>query len=176
MTKSRPGGMRSATMNPWPITGLRTSLRPATPGDVEILTEWFGDPEIFRYWGKRPMSRETILAKYTNQRKNVHAFLIECRGTPIGYIQYHQFEDSPDPHSAGLDMFVTAALRGRGLGADAVTAMVRFLSTTQGVTRITVDPLLDNPRAVTFWKKCGFRPVRDILEDDGSALLMELAP
>lgn len=158
------------------ITGLNTALRPATPGDVEILTGWFGDPEIFRYWGKRPMSRKTVLAKYTNQRRNVHAFLIEYQGTPVGYIQYHQFEDSTEPHAAGLDMFIVPGLRGRGLGADAVVAMVRFLAATQGVTRITVDPLLDNPRAVTFWKKCGFQPVREIVDNEGRALLMELEP
>lgn len=142
---SRLGRTRPARPRRRPITGQRATLRATTLGDVEILTEWFGDPEIFRYWGKRPMSRETVVAKYTNQRKNVHAFIVP-------------------------------GLRGRGLGTDAVTAMVCFLGTTQGVTRITVDPLLDNPRAVTFWKKCAFRPVREVLHDEGPALLLELAP
>jgi len=156
------------------INGLRVTLRLATLSDADLLTDWFADPEVFTYWGKQPTTRERVLAKYTNQRKNVHSFLIERQGNPVGYIQYHQCEESTDPHSAGIDMFVVPAVRGQGLGADAVQAMAQFLRTTQGVTRITVDPLLDNPRAVKFWKRCGFQPSREILEDDGPGLLMEM--
>jgi aminoglycoside 6'-N-acetyltransferase len=137
------------------ISGQRTSLRPASGDDLDLLAKWFADPEVYRWWGGQPVSRETITAKYTGHRiPEVESFIVETEGEPIGYLQYWQGTE----RSGGLDMFLVPAARGQGLGPDAARATVEFLFRERGWTEVTVDPLADNDRAIRGWARAGFVP------------------
>lgn len=147
------------------IEGERTRLRPATPADLDLLEAWFGEPEVYAHWGGKPLGRDEIEAKYTGARSpSVESFIVEAEGAPAGYIQYHD--------EGGIDIFLEPRARGRGLGADAVDALVHHLMDEQRWRRVTVDPLLTNPRAIAFWFRTGFRPVGGLQTPDGPAMLM----
>jgi aminoglycoside 6'-N-acetyltransferase len=136
-----------------PIFGDRTTLRPSGEGDVEMLSRWSADPDVYEWWGGKPIGRDEVLADYTGRRSpEVESFIIEADGRAVGYLQYWRATE----RSGGLDMFLTPDARGRGLGPDAARAAVEYLFSEKHWTHVTVDPLLDNDRAIRAWARAGF--------------------
>jgi aminoglycoside 6'-N-acetyltransferase len=154
------------------IRGEHTTLRPVTPADLDLLTGWFADPEVYRWWDGAPKPRAEVAQKYIGRRRpQVESFIIETGGQPIGYLQY----GVGDATSGGLDMFLAPAHRHRGLGPDAARALVRYLMTECGWRRVTVDPAVGNARAIRAWGKAGFVSERDWPDHpDGPAVLMAI--
>ena len=90
-------------------------------------------------------------------------------------------ETDPDYLSAAVDIFVSAAAHGRGVGSDAMRTLIAWLIDARGHHRLTVDPAAANARAIHVYEKLGFRPVGVLRQYErvagGSwrdALLMEL--
>jgi len=106
---------------------------------------------------------------------------IEVEGRIVGMIQYGE-EPDPRYRHAWIDLFVDPAFHGRGIGTEAVQRVARLLIEERGHHRVTIDPAVDNARAVRAYEKAGFRPVgvmrRYEREVDGDgwrdSLLMEL--
>ena len=73
-------------------------------------------------------------------------------------VQYAE-ESEPDIRSASIDIFVGPAWQGRGVGSDALRTLVRHLIDERGHHRITIEPAVDNPRAIRSYEKAGFRRV-----------------
>lgn len=151
-----------------------TALRPATEADLELLLGWFGDPEVYRWWGGRPLTRDEVAEKYVGRRQpRVESFVIESGGEPVGYVQvHHGFEPYHRAGEGGIDLFVAPHARDRGIGKDAARRIVRHLLSERDWTRVTVDPAKDNPRALSFWRAVGFRFERDLDGEDGPAELL----
>lgn len=167
--------MMSSTSHAHPVLeDGELRLRPSTEDDLDELAQWFADPEVFRWWGGQPLSRNDVAAKYTGRRcPRVESFIVESLGQPIGYIQYHL----EGPGQAGLDMMLLPLFRGRGLGPRAARILVGHLRSARGWTDVTVDPARDNVRAIRGWEKAGFRVEREWPDHpDGPALLMRLGP
>lgn len=152
------------------IHGEATLLRQVTPADLDLLTTWFSDPEVNRWWDGYPKPREEVAQKYIGGRRpQVESFIIEAEAEPIGYIQYALDSET----SGGIDMFLIPSARERGLGPDAARAMVRYLLWERHWRRVTVDPFIANPRAIHAWGKAGFKLEREVPDHPGGpALLM----
>jgi len=148
-------------------------LRPSTSDDLDLLARWFATPEVYRWWGKRPLPRDEVAARYIGRRcPQVESFIVELHEEPIGYIQYHL----EGPGEAGLDMVLIPAARDQGLGPTAARMLVEHLVRDRGRHDITVDPAPDDARAIRAWEKAGFRVERQWNDHaEGPALLMRLA-
>jgi aminoglycoside 6'-N-acetyltransferase len=86
------------------------------------------------------------------------AFAIELDGEVIGLIQYHEEDDEMYRH-AGIDLFLSEQVHGRGLGTDAVRTMAQYLIRDRGHHRLVIDPAADNVAAIRAYEKAGFKPV-----------------
>jgi len=145
------------------IRGERTSLRPTTDDDLDLLAGWLADPEVYRWWEGRPLSREEVADLYTGRRRpEVEPFVIEADGMPVGYLQCWQGTET----SGGIDLFLVPEARGRGLGPDAARAASRFLLDQRGWTEVTVDPVVDNVRAIRAFERAGFSPQSEELDGE----------
>ena len=145
------------------IRGERTFLRPATDGDLDLLAGWLADPEVYRWWEGRPLSREEVADMYTGRRRpEVEPFVIEVDGVPVGYLQCWQGTEK----AGGIDMFLVPEARGRGLGPDAARAASSFLLDQRGWTEVTVDPVVDNLRAIRAFERAGFSAEDEELDDE----------
>ena len=98
----------------------------------------------------------------------------------IGLIQFFE-ESDPMYRHANIDLFLTTAEQGRGLGREAIALVAGHLFGERGHHRITIDPAAANQRAIRCYGAVGFRPVgvmrRYERGADGSfhdGLLMEL--
>jgi aminoglycoside 6'-N-acetyltransferase len=83
---------------------------------------------------------------------------VEVDGAVAGGIQYHE-ELDPDYRHAGIDVYLGGAFQDRGLGSDAVRLLARWLFDVRGHHRLTIDPSVENPRAIRAYEKVGFRRV-----------------
>ena len=135
------GGARAVSGSP---CGRRRT--PTPPPLLAILDE----PEVAAWWRRGEWER---LAE-----SDAVTFVIELDGIAVGCIQFHE-EDDPDYRSAAVDIFVSAAVHGRGVGPDAMRTLIAWLIEARGHHRFTVDPAVANARAVHVYEKLGFRRV-----------------
>ncbi|MBF6619200.1 MAG: GNAT family N-acetyltransferase, partial [Patulibacter sp.] len=76
----------------------------------------------------------------------------------------------PDYRHASIDVFLGPPFHGRGLGPEAVATMVRHLIEVRGHHRVTIDPAVENERAIATYEKVGFRPVGVMRQYERDAL------
>ena len=137
------------------LEGERVRLRPLEPGDVERLTEIGAEPAVARWWGE--ITPEHLLDK-AEGRDDATAFAVEHEGALIGLAQFSEPGEDEYKH-ANIDLFLTSALHGRGLGRDTVRTLARWLVDERGHHRLTIDPALGNEAAIRAYEAVGFKRV-----------------
>jgi aminoglycoside 6'-N-acetyltransferase len=137
------------------LKGDRVVLRPLQVDDVAVLVEIQAQPSVARWWG-RPSEED--LRKQAEGKSEDTSFAITVDGEVAGLIQYAE-ENEPMYRHAGIDLFLSEELQGRGLGTDAVRTLARYLIHDRGHHRLTIDPSTDNHAAIRAYEKVGFRPV-----------------
>ena len=160
------------------LTGSLVRLRPPAPEDVPALAAIRRTPEVHAFWrGGADMLAEV---RSDLAEPDAEAYVIDLDGRVAGYIQWSA-EEEPDYRHATIDIYLDPALRGRGLGADAVRTLARHLISAHGHHRLEIDPAADNAAAIRCYEKVGFAPVgilrRSERGNDGAwhdALLMDL--
>jgi aminoglycoside 6'-N-acetyltransferase len=151
---------RTPTPNPAPtLHGERVTLRPTRPDDLERLREILLEPSVSRWWGgPRDDPDFDVAVDWLDGDETDTKFIIELDGVTVGSIQTAE-ELEPDYRHAGIDLFLTSAAQGQGLGTDAIRTVARWLFEVRGHHRITIDPSAANERAIRAYQRVGFRPV-----------------
>jgi aminoglycoside 6'-N-acetyltransferase len=177
MEGTQSASVSNAVARPAFLRGRSVVLRPLRVDDVERVAEIQAEPGVARWWGP---PNEGELPRLAEGRDEEKAFAIETGGVLVGLIQYQE-ENTPDFRHAGIDVFLTERLHGRGLGTDAVRTLARHLIRDRGHHRLTIDPAADNAAAIRAYEKVGFRAVGVMREywraPDGTwrdGLLMDL--
>ncbi|MBD0337904.1 MAG: GNAT family N-acetyltransferase [Thermoleophilia bacterium] len=137
------------------LRGEAVVLRPLEHGDIPGLVEIGRQPAVSRWWAG--ITEEKLTAK-AEGRDEVSALAVLVDGEVAGMIQYHE-EDHPEYESAGIDIFLSEEVHGQGVGTDAVRTLARWLVHERGHHRLTIDPAVENARAIRAYEKAGFRPV-----------------
>jgi aminoglycoside 6'-N-acetyltransferase len=137
------------------LKGDRVVLRPLQVDDVPVLVEIQAQPSVARWWG--PPNEEDLRRQAAGESEET-SFAITFDGAVAGLIQYAE-ENEPMYRHAGIDLFLSEELQGRGLGTDAVRTLARHLVHDRGHHRLTIDPSADNVAAISAYEKVGFKPV-----------------
>ncbi|MET8041597.1 GNAT family protein [Micromonospora sp. NPDC005215] len=160
------------------LRGRAVTLRPATVADVPALAAIRAAPEVRRWWRGGDDLADSVRADLGDD--DLHVYAIEHDDRVVGAIQWHA-EPDPDYRHASMDVFLDPAVRGEGLGGDAIRTLARHLIDEYGHHRFTIDPAAANSAAIRAYAKVGFRPVgimrRYERGEDGrwhDALLMDL--
>ena len=168
----RPAARLAAVDPPDSLQGDMVVLRRTTLDDAPVLLAILDQPEVARWWRRDEWTRLDETDAVT--------FSIVLHGAVVGCMQYSEELDT-DYVSAGVDIFVSAAVHGRGVGPHAMRLLLSWLLDVRGHHRVTVDPAAANARAIHVYEKLGFRPVGVLRQyervADGSCrdgLLMEL--
>ncbi|MET8306992.1 MULTISPECIES: GNAT family protein [unclassified Micromonospora] len=138
------------------LRGRAVTLRPVTDDDVTALAAIRADPEVRRWWRGGDDLTDSVRADLDDDDLTLYA--IEHDGRVIGAIQWYA-ESDPDYRHASLDIFLDPAVRGAGLGVDAIRTLARHLIDEYGHHRFTIDPAAANSAAIRAYAKAGFRPV-----------------
>jgi aminoglycoside 6'-N-acetyltransferase len=127
-------------------------LRPLATADAAELLRILRTPEVARWWDVPdegfPLTDDPSATR----------LVIEVDGAVAGMIQFSE-ELEPKYRHASVDLFLAPALHGRGLGTEAVRAVVRHLIDERGHHRITIDPAAENAAAIRAYEKAGFTRV-----------------
>jgi aminoglycoside 6'-N-acetyltransferase len=124
----------------------RLTLRPLREFDLPRLLEIVNDSE---WWGEDNGADDL--------RCDGMAFTIEVDGYVAGWLGVTE-ENDPQYRHAGLDITFDPAYTDRGLGPEALRAVIDWLI-ARGHHRFTIDPAAHNDRAIAAYRKVGFRPV-----------------
>lgn len=135
------------------LHGTRIVLRPITLADVPVLEAIRREPSVVRWWGV--LDDGEITEDLTDTDKEVLA--IEVDGAVLGAIQWYQ-ETEPAFRHAGMDIYLSTAAQGGGIGTEAVRLLAGHLITEHGFHRLVIDPAAANERAIRAYAKVGFQP------------------
>lgn len=138
---------------PAELHGDAVRLRPVTREDVPTLRSFLDEPEVGRWWPPPPVEEDFLF-----DDPELVVLVVEVGGTTAGLIQYAEELDRDYRH-ASVDVILSTAFHGRGLGPDAVATVVRHLILDRGHHRITIDPAASNARAIATYRRVGFREV-----------------
>jgi len=137
------------------LRGERLVLRPAVDADVDALAAIVAEPEVGRWWGD--YDAERIRRDHLEDTRS-ETFAVEVDGRIGGLVLVAEEED-PDYRHAALDIGLATAFQGRGLGREALRVVIDHLVTARGHHRFTIDPDVDNERAIRCYRAVGFKPV-----------------
>jgi aminoglycoside 6'-N-acetyltransferase len=160
LVRDAPAGTTLPGQSSSPVPGVelrgeRVTLRPLEEADVPRLAEIAAEPEVAHWW--LGLSEEDLLDKVGPAEDGL-VFAVEHDGELIGLAQADE-EADPDYRHAGIDLFLGSAWHGRGLGADTVRTLARYLLEDRGHHRLTIDPAAANERAIRCYESVGFRRV-----------------
>ncbi|MGI9081709.1 MAG: GNAT family N-acetyltransferase [Thermoleophilaceae bacterium] len=119
-------------------------LRRFRAADAEALAALLAEPEVKRWWPDGDYDRD-------------NGWVAEVEDDFAGWVQYVEepYEWYP---SVALDIALTTRLHGRGYGRRVLRlAIEQFIA--KGHHRFTIDPDVENERAIRSYAAVGFRPV-----------------
>jgi aminoglycoside 6'-N-acetyltransferase len=138
--------------------------------DLPLLSRWRSDPRLAEWYGGRDRDYgvEAIRPKYLAAEDGVTRCLVLAGGDPVGAVQFYPLEDDerteygfgPGEPAWGIDVFLAPASWGKGIGPRLVRATTGYLMAERGASRVTLDPHVDNDRAIRCYEKAGFRRIR----------------
>ncbi len=143
------------------IDGDAVYLRALEREDVPRMHAWFNDPEIRAYLDLyHPLSLDAEGAWYEHQQSpsctdKVYGIVHRESGTHIGNVGLHNFDWPSAQAEIGI-VLGDKAFWSRGLGADAMRAVLRHAFSTLNLHRAYLQVYSYNPRAIRSYEKVGF--------------------
>ncbi|MBR4193859.1 MAG: GNAT family N-acetyltransferase [Oscillospiraceae bacterium] len=142
-----------------------------------ILALCLQNTQYYQYCGKQP-SRELIL-------NDLHITPPGIGPSDKYYTGFYSETDLaavldlidgyPDQNACWIGFFMmNKRLQGRQLGTEIIQHLCRYLREA-GYTMLRLGIDKDNPQSTHFWKKNGFRVVREVKQDEGTILVAEKA-
>ena len=138
-----------------PLDGTAVHLRPATVADAEAVTLILADEGVNAWWQTADPVQDAIELIDDDE---LAFWLIESDGATVGIVMASE-ETDPQYRHGSIDIALADPGRGRGYGPDAVRTVARWLIGVRGHHRLTIDPSVENERAIAAYAKIGFRPV-----------------
>ena len=136
------------------LSGERVTLRPLLEADLDPLIEKIASDSVRRWWGPGDDPQR----ERDDLRSDGKAFVIEVDGTLAGWLGVCE-EPGPDYRHAALDIMLDDTHQDRGLGPEALRLCIEWLVSERGHHRVTIDPDVDNERAIRAYRAVGFRDV-----------------
>lgn len=140
------------------ISGQRVRLRPMTPRDAEHIARWAADPEFaLAQWGRMRKRGVEAAREFIAwfEKPGSRLFAIEHEGRAIGFANYRDLNAGDRKCEIGLGIG-ERDLWSRGLGRDALRALLRHLFEDLDLQRVALHVMSTNDRAIASYKACGF--------------------
>ncbi|MGK2879201.1 MAG: GNAT family N-acetyltransferase [Solirubrobacterales bacterium] len=131
------------------LTTSRLTLRPAHVEDLPRLLEIIQAPGATEWWGdyEGQEDDDELLSGYT----------ILLEDEIIGWVGYKE-ETAVKFPSVALDIMIDPEYHGNSYGPEALRAVIdHFIAA--GHHRFTIDPSVENERAIRTYEKTGFKPI-----------------
>jgi RimJ/RimL family protein N-acetyltransferase len=142
------------------MQGKLVRLRAYEKSDADALFRWFSDEEVTRWLGPPNFPsrahQERFIESASASSDDAKYFAIETLdGKLVGDCGLRFI----DWKSRKAEFFITIGEKqswGKGLGSDALRIVIRLAFDKMNLNRLWLTVLVDNPRAVRCYEKCGF--------------------
>jgi RimJ/RimL family protein N-acetyltransferase len=142
------------------MQGKLVRLRAYENSDADALFRWFSDEDVTRWLGPPNFPSRAHQERFVEQASASGAdakyFTIETLdGKLVGDCGLRLI----DWKSRKAEFFITIGEKefwGKGLGSDALRIVIRLAFDKMNLNRLWLSVLVDNPRAVRCYEKCGF--------------------
>lgn len=142
------------------MQGKLVRLRGYEKSDADALLRWFTDEEVTRWLGPPNMpsraQQEKFIEMASASSDDARYFAIETLdGKLVGDCGLRTI----DWKSRKAEFFITIGekqLWDKGYGSDALRIVARLAFHKMNLNRLWLTALVDNPRAVRCYEKCGF--------------------
>lgn len=145
------------------VPGFSLEIRPVTQDDLGAVLDVYRQCEDFLALGPVPTaSMEMVLKDLEISREYGGHFcgIFTADGTMIGIFDYVPRNFKGDPHAAFLSLLMIAApFRDHGVGKAVVEAFEEEIKKDENVSTILSGVQVNNPLAVQFWLRNGYRIV-----------------
>jgi ribosomal-protein-alanine N-acetyltransferase len=157
-----PNGQSAAAAAQPPLATPRLDLRPIVLADAQLLHSAFADPETMQFMD-HPVSRTVAdtssrIFPFLVPLLSWHATWIaieRATGAAIGFVNYHHRENWNRRLEIGF--MVGRPFWGRGLAAEALTALIEHCFGPLEMMRIEATVQPENARAIALLERLGFR-------------------
>jgi aminoglycoside 6'-N-acetyltransferase len=159
------------------ILGNELHIRLMKHNDLNLMVKWLNDQKVLEFYEEQPSSIDVVIKKYGPRIEGKHYVIpciVEYKNEPIGYIQYYKILETElkkygykeSKNIYGIDQFIGEThLWGVGIGTSMIQMMLDYLSGNKGASRVVLEVKKNNNRAISSYKKCGFRVVKDLNND-----------
>jgi ribosomal-protein-alanine N-acetyltransferase len=145
------------------LTSKRLTLRQVEPRDVAGLHACFGDRDAMRYWNTPPSvtpadTEKALgwLTKTTSPHDHLAWTVAEKRSDRcIGMVNYHHRESRNRRLEIGY--IIAPEHQGKGLGTEAVRALLEHCTGALGMHRVEALIQPDNTASIRLVERLGFR-------------------
>lgn len=138
----------------------RLLLRRWKPLDFQAFLRFAGDPEVMLPAGSKPaqglQEAETQFHRALWD-EGCYAIVLKGTGEPIGKIKFQEDLRRFRVNSLSIGYELARAYWGRGLMAEALSAMVEEAFRRRGVEVLSISHFAQNQRSRRVIEKCGFR-------------------
>jgi RimJ/RimL family protein N-acetyltransferase len=142
------------------MQGKLVRLRAYEKSDADALFRWFSDEDVTRWLGPPNFPsrahQERFIELASASTDDAKYFAIETLdGKLVGDcgLRFINWK------SCKAEFFITIGEKqswGKGLGSDALRIVIRLAFDKMNLNRLWLTVLVDNPRAVRCYEKCGF--------------------
>ncbi len=140
------------------IHGEKVILRAIELSDAETMYKWINDREVTRTLGMtypRAVHEEERWIAELAQKSTERHFAITYNGVLIGSCGLMGIDWVARKAELGI-MIGEKDYQNKGLGKDAVRALVSFAFGEMNLHKVFLRVLEDNKRAIACYEKCGF--------------------
>nr|WP_282104362.1 GNAT family N-acetyltransferase [Exiguobacterium sp. 17-1] len=153
-----------------------------TKYDFDLMVKWLTNQTVLEFYEEPPSNLDRVINKYGPRIKGEHYVtpcIVEYKNEPIGYIQYYKIQETDlkkyelpnNQNTYGMDQFIgEPQLWGMGIGSIMIRMMLDDLWNNKGALKVVLDVKKTNKRAISSYKKCGFKQIKELNHD---SVLME---
>jgi len=140
----------------------RFQIRPITSDELDAVLDVYRQCEDFLALGPVPMASMAMVLQdieISRHEGGVFCGIYDAaNGAMIGVVDYVPCGFESDPHLAHLSLLMIAArFRQQGVGQVVVEAIEQEITKDAQVTAILSGVQVNNPPAIQFWQKRGYR-------------------
>jgi RimJ/RimL family protein N-acetyltransferase len=161
---------------------LSLVFKPLEENNLDLLCFWFSKAHIKAWWDDQ-LSNEEIKNKYRSRIGNpiILPYIVYLNDHPFAFIQYYFANKVGDrwllneaDSTVGIDLFIgDEDMLDQGYGTALIKNFTDKLFKNSSIQKIITDVDPNNLRAKRCYEKSGFIAVKDILTNEGPALMME---
>lgn len=158
--------------------GISLTIRPVAEKEQAEVLEVYKHSEDFLALGPDPVaSLEKVHKDIQTSRENHGIFcgIFQSDGKMIGVVDYIPTGFKGNPNMACLALVMIAQpYRSLGLGQEVVRQVEDVICETADVRAIHADVQVNNPRALAFWQRLGYRQVGEPSEQPDGTVTVPL--